>query len=499
MGSIYRSRVKGKYSDETRSFVSSLIDDSRILDDDLNCTEAHDIMLHEQGLLSREELTKILKSLEKLRREWVEGKLKLEGEYEDVHELVEAYVILDVGPEVGGKLHSGRSRNDQVATDIRMHLRFDLLTISQTILRLVRICLSRAEEEKATPMLLYTHTQQAQVGTFGHYLLSFTDILLRDYQRLQECYDRVNASPLGAGPVGGTSIPIDRNRTAFLLGFDSLVKNSLDASSSRDFIIEAVASLAILMTNICRIANDIILWNSSEFGLVELADEFASVSSIMPHKKNPTTLELIRGKTSRVEGDLIALLGISKGLPSGYSSDLQEMKPILWNCLDTTLTSLRILTVILESLIIRKDRMEKMAQESYVFALDLAEHLTVEGLLSFRQAHTLVGTLVREMVNRRIEPNSLTPKIVEALAKKVLGRQIKIPSSVIEDVTDPRRCLANRSSLGSPNPKHVEQLLQESRKIVLTAEEALATRLEKLETSRAKLSELVNQYTEFTE
>ena len=494
MGSVYRSRLEKNYSDETARFVSSLVDDARILEDDIDGTEAHDIMLHEQGVLSKDELGKILSSLERLRGEWVGGRLKLEGEYEDVHEFIEAYVIRDVGLAVAGRLHSGRSRNDQVATDIRMHLRSEMLTVSQNVLNLIGTCISRAESEKATPILLYTHTQQAQIGTFGHYLLSFVEILFRDLQRLQDCYDRVNLSPLGAGPIGGTSIPIDRHRTALLLGFDGLVINSIDASSSRDFMVEVIASLANLMVNVSRFTDDMILWSSSEFGFIELAEEFASVSSIMPQKKNPTVLELIRAKSSRVDGNLVALLGILKGLPSGYSSDLQETKPLLWDSLDQTITSVRILAKVLLSLTIHRNRMIKTAQESYVFAVDLAEHLTLKGLLPFRQAHTLVGALVRTMISKNIKPSSLTPALVEATAENVIGKRIQISKSIIKDITDPRKCLLNRVSFGSPNPGDVEHMLKESQNLVHRTKTVLSTRRKRLETTKTELSKLVVQY-----
>lgn len=496
MGSIYRSRLKGKYSSETSHFVSSLIDDSRILEDDLSGTEAHDIMLYEQSLLSRYELGKILNSLENLRREWVEGRLKLEGEFEDIHELIEAYVIREIGSEIGGKLHSGRSRNDQVATDIRMQLRDSLLRISQAILNLVKICILRAEKEKVTPILLYTHTQQAQIGTLGHYLLAFSYILIRDFQRIQDCYDRVNMSPLGAGPIGGTNIPIDRRRTALLLGFDGIVNNSLDASSSRDFVVESVASMANLMTNVSRFSEDIILWSSSEFGFVEIADELASVSSIMPQKKNPTVLELIRGKTSRIDGNLIAILGILKALPSGYSSDLQEMKPLIWDSLDITFSSIEILTNIVGSLIIHVNKIVEAAQKSYVFAVDLAERLTLEGILPFRQAHIFVGSIVNEMVSKGISPSNLTLNFIEMMADKVLGHQIPVPSSALEDAVNPKKCVDKRISLGSPSSQNVELMLIEVKNLVLKAEEVLVTRSEKLENSKSNLSVLVKQYME---
>ncbi len=494
MGSVYRARLGEKYADETLRFTSSLAEDERILEDDLTNTEAHDIMLYENGLLSRQELSEILRSLEKIRQKWLNRSLTLEGEYEDIHEFIEAVVTRDTSLEIGGKLHAGRSRNDQVATDIRMRLRNDLLDISGLVLELVRVCLVRAEEEKSTITLLYTHLQQAQAGTFGHYLLSFADILLRDFHRLHDCDERINMSPLGAGPVGGTSIPIDRNRTAILLGFDGLVNNSLDSTSSRDFMVESAASLANLLVNMSRVTEDIVLWSSSEFGFVELSDELASVSSVMPHKKNPTILELIRGKTGRVNGNLMSILSILKSLPSGYSSDLQETKPLLWDSLDQTLLSLRLMTKTISSLIIHRGRMEKAVQESYVFAVDLAERLALHGILPFRQAHVLTGSLIREMVSKKIKPNELTLGMIEEKSEQVLGRRISVPESILSAVADPRRCLAERLSSGSPAPQEFEYLIDKSKSQLKSAEASLLTRKEKIVSSRIELAALVNKY-----
>ena len=494
MGSVYRGRLGKKYADETLRFASSLADDERILEDDLTNTEAHDIMLHERGLLSRQELSRILCSLENIRQKWLNRSLTFEGEYEDIHEFIESTVTRDTGPETGGKLHAGRSRNDQVATDIRLRLRSEILDISSLVVDLIQVCLAKAEEEKSTITLLYTHLQQAQVGTFGHYLLSFADILLRDFHRLDDCYERINMSPLGAGPVGGTSIPVDRSRTAVLLGFDGLVNNSLDSTSSRDFMVESAAALANLMVSISRVAEDIVLWSSSEFGFVELADELASVSSVMPHKKNPTVLELVRGKTGRVVGNLMSMLSILKSLPSGYSSDLQETKPSLWDSVDQTILSLRLMAKTIASLIIHRERMEKAAQESYVFAVDLAESLALNGILPFRQAHILTGSVIKEMVSKKIRPQELTPAMIEDRSEQVLGRRISMPEPILIAVKDPRRCLAGRLSFGSPNPDEFENLINKSRSQLDSAEAVLMTRKEKIKSSRTELATLVNKY-----
>ncbi len=494
MAGLYRSRVGDRIVDYVARFSSSLADDRRIIEEDIDGTEAHDIMLYEQGVIARQDLLRILDALEQLRRGWREGKTRLEGDYEDVHEYVEAFVIGIVGIEIGGKLHTGRSRNDQVALDIRMRLRDDLCSVSSLTLELVNVLLAKAEAHIRTPFLLYTHTQPAQVGTFGHYLLAYAEMLLRDAQRLQDCFDRVNLSPLGAGPVGGTSLPISRDRTAMLLGFDGLVKNSLDATSSRDFMSEAAACMATLMVDISRMAEDLILWSSSEFGLVELSDEFASVSSIMPQKKNPTVLELIRGKTGRVIGDLSGLLSVLKGVPSGYSSDLQETKPLLWDSCDQTADSLRVLSGAVSSLTVNAEHSAAVASASYVFATDLAERLVEERLLSFREAHRVVGHLVREMVAKKMEPKELSSRMVEKAAQKVLGREVSVGAAIVRDVRDHERSIMARKSLGSPNPGQCERLLKELREEAAVCAAALSTRREKVEAAASRLRALVKEF-----
>ena len=304
-----------------------MVEDLRIFEDDIDGTEAHDIMLHEQDVIPLDALKLILSALEEIRSEWRRGEVEVGAEFEDIHEYVEKRVIEKVGIEVGGMIHTGRSRNDQVMVDLRLRVREDLLETADRVLDLVDALFGQAELHIDTLMMLYTHGQHAQVGTFAHYLTAYADALLRDFQRLMECYNRVNRNPLGSGPIGGTSIRIDRGKTTELLGFDGLVENSIDATSGRDWAIETAAMYAILMSSLSRAAADLIEWSTTEFGYVELADEYSSSSSIMPQKKNPSTLELIRGKTGEVYGAMTELLTMVKGVPSGYYQDLQGTKP----------------------------------------------------------------------------------------------------------------------------------------------------------------------------
>ncbi len=494
MSGLYRSRVGSRVVDYVARFSSSLTDDGRIVEEDIEGTEAHDIMLYEQGVITREDLVRILDALEQLRRGWREGKVRVEGDYEDVHEFVEAFVIGVVGLETGGKLHMGRSRNDQVALDIRMRLRSDLCLVSGLCLELVDVLLGEAESHLRTPFLLYTHTQHAQVGTFGHCLLAYAEMLLRDVQRLQDCFDRVNLSPLGAGPVGGTSFAISRDRVAMLLGFDGLVRNSLDATGSRDFVLEAASCMATLMVGVSRMAEDLILWSSSEFGFVELSDEFASVSSVMPQKKNPTVLELVRGKAGRVIGDLSGLLGMLKGVPSGYSSDLQETKPLIWDSCEQTAYSLRVLAGVVSSLTVDVERLAEAASGSYVFAIDLAERLVKERLLSFREAHRVVGHLVGEMVTKKVRPEGLSSGMVEEVAERVLGRKVRVSAAIVHDVLDPVKSIVSRKSLGSPNPEQCERLLRDLREEAAVLAAALSTRRERVEAAALGLRALVEEF-----
>ena len=491
---VYRSRLTGQPEEKASRFTSSVREDLKIFYEDIDGTEAHEIMLYEQGIISIEDLKKILTALEKLRLEKRSEKIVFERIYEDIHELIEDYVINETGLEVGGKLHTGRSRNDQVALDIRMSLRSDLNEISSLLLNLIETLLRRAEDYQTIPMLLYTHTQHAQIGTFSQYLLAYTDNLFRDFQRLQNCYGRVNQSPLGAGPIGGTDVAIDRNRTAFLLGFEKVLENSVDAISSRDFMLEAASVLAIIMAGLSRIAEDFVLWSSAEFGYLEIDDAYASVSSIMPQKKNPTVLELIRGKTGRTYGNLVSTLSIVKSLPTGYSSDLQETKTPLWDSIDVVKRSLEILDGVAATFKANTKYMADVVSNSYAFAVDLAEHLTEKTNLSFREAHILVGNLIKEMTLSGIKPKDLKHLTIEAIAEKILEKTIVVDDALITTVTNAKMVLSGRKPIGSPSPSEIERMLNDRKETHADYETGLINKVDRLNQAKRRLLELVDRY-----
>lgn len=491
---LYRARLKERPSSKTAAFLSSLDDDLRILEEDLDGTEAHNIMLFEKGIMSKQELDSILASLERIREEWHEGKLVLDTKFEDIHELVESRVVEEIGIEIGGKLHTGRSRNDQVAVDLRMRVRKDLLKLSDKLLDLIEVLIQLSEKHYDSLMLLYTHTQHAQVGVYAQYLLSYVDALIRDFERFSDCFDRVNLSPLGACAIGGTSIPINRDRTCELLGFDGLVENSIDAVSSRDFAVETASHLATLMSDLSRISEDLILWSTSEFGYVELSDEFSSTSSVMPQKKNPCSIELVRGKTGIAYGALVNLLTMVKGLNTGYSRDLQETKGPLWASFDAAESSLEILVGVFRTLKVKTDRMRSNITDSYAPAVDLAEALTRDYGLSFREAHRIVGELIRESVKSKVLFNQIKTKTLEEACKKVLGRDVVLSSSLLTTVADAESDLSRRVSVGSPNPSEVRRMIALRKKSAKALRTRLSDRNLKIEKARKRLMTSVKRY-----
>ena len=319
-------------------------------------------------------------------------------------------------------MHTARSRNDQVALDIRMKIRDDINIVCQCLLDTIKSLVQLAKKHQETIIPLYTHLQQAQVGLFSHYLLAYADALFRDLDRLYVTYGRVNENPLGAGPIGGTSIQIDRQSTGKMLGLKGIVENSIDATTTRDSAVEYIAAIAILMTNLSRISKDFSIWSTSEFSFLQLHDEFSSPSSVMPQKKNPDILELTRGKTSHVIGNLTSMLSTIQGLPSGYSRDLQQINPSIWSASKITISALLVMESMLKSVIINKKNMKKAAEDGYLIALDLAEKLVHNGI-SFRKSHQIIGRLVK-IAHKSGKPISELNK--SEIKKEIKGKEVSL-------------------------------------------------------------------------
>ena len=415
---MYRSRLGKNLGKVTLDYVSSLNDDVAIAHYDIIGSQAHTIMLYENRVITKKEVKKILKGLENLKKEKFEKK----SSSEDIHELIESLLIKRIGIDAGGKMHTARSRNDQVALDIRMKIRDDINIVCQCLLDTIKSLVQLAKKHQETIVPLYTHLQQAQVGLFSHYLLAYADALFRDLDRLYVTYGRVNENPLGAGPIGGTSIQIDRQSTGKMLGLKGIVENSIDATTTRDSAVEYIAAIAILMTNLSRISKDFSIWSTSEFSFLQLSDEFSSPSSVMPQKKNPDILELTRGKTSHVIGNLTSMLSTIQGLPSGYSRDLQQINPSIWSASKITISALLVMESMLKSVIINKKNIKKAAEDGYLIALDLAEKLVHNGI-SFRKSHQIIGRLVK-IAHKSGKPISELNK--SEIKKEIKGKEVSL-------------------------------------------------------------------------
>jgi len=456
---LYRSRLVNDINKITLDYVSSISDDFEIAWYDIVGSQAHAIMLYENNILKKTELQKILSTLENLKKENFEKK----SDSEDIHELIESNVIKTTGMDVGGKLHTARSRNDQVSLDIRMKIRDDINILCSCLLDVIETLASLAKQHQKTIFPLYTHLQQAQVGLFSHYLLSYVDALFRDLDRLYMVYGRVNESPLGAGAIGGTSIPIDRHSTAKMLGFKGLVENSIDATSTRDFVAEYVATVSILMTNLSKISEDFVIWSTSEFSFIELADEFTSPSSVMPQKKNPDILELTRGKTSQIIGNLMFILSTMKGLATGYGRDLQQINSAIWSTSKISISALIVLKSLLITLTVNEKKMKKAAESGYLTALDIAEKLVLKDV-PFRVSHKIVGQLVQIAY----QSNKTLSKLSENEIKKSI-KNSNVSSKMIFDIiktTSIKSSLHDRVSEGSSGVSEQKRMIKDrTRKI----------------------------------
>ncbi|NOY62318.1 MAG: argininosuccinate lyase [Gammaproteobacteria bacterium] len=387
----------GRFTAPTDAFVeaftASVEFDNRMYRQDISGSIAHARMLAHVGVLSSAEMDAIVSGLEAIRDEIERGEFQWSVALEDVHMNIEARLTALIGV-AGKKLHTGRSRNDQVATDMRLYLRDEIDVIAAELLRLQRALLGVAEREATTIMPGFTHLQVAQPITFGHHMMAWFEMLCRDRERLLDCRKRVNRMPLGAAALAGTSYPIDRAYTAELLGFEGISENSLDAVSDRDFIIEFNAVAALIMTHLSRFSEELIIWASAQFDFIELSDSFCTGSSIMPQKKNPDVPELVRGKSGRVNGNLIALLTLMKGQPLAYNKDNQEDKEPLFDSVDTLRGSLRVFADMIPEMTLKHDNMLDAARQGFSTATDLADYLVRNGV-PFRDAHEVVGKAVR--------------------------------------------------------------------------------------------------------
>lgn len=392
----------GRFKEDTdarvEEFTSSIHFDRRLFRYDIQGSIAHAAMLASQGIISPEEGEFILKGLESILGDMERGDFVFRGELEDIHMTIEAALIERIG-QAGEKLHTGRSRNDQVALDLRLYLRDEITSTISRLGRLKQTLVRKAEEEIDTIMPGYTHLQKAQPVRLSHHLLAYREMLQRDQERFQSCLERVNVMPLGSAALAGTGMPIDRSFVARLLHFPRLSANSMDAVSDRDGPVEFMFAAALTMAHLSRFCEDLILWSSDQFGFVEMADSFTTGSSIMPQKKNPDVAELVRGKTGRVYGNLVSLLTILKGLPMTYNRDLQEDKEPLFDTADTLAASLEVFDGLVATLSFNRDRMRQEAAGGYAMATDLAEYLVTRGV-PFRSAHHVVGRLVGYCVEK---------------------------------------------------------------------------------------------------
>ncbi|MBQ7365184.1 MAG: argininosuccinate lyase [Clostridia bacterium] len=403
MAKLWAGVTDGATNSLADDFNSSIAFDSRMFKQDIEGSMAHASMLAKQGIITKEEAAMLTDGLAGILDDLTSGKLSFDMTAEDIHMFVESTLTERIG-EVGKKLHTARSRNDQVALDLRLYLREEVTTVIGLVKEVMRALLSQAEDNRDAIMPGYTHLQRAQPIVFAHHLLAYCAMLKRDCERLTDAARRMNASPIGCCALAGTTYDTDRRYEASLLGFDSVMGNSLDGVSDRDFALEILSAFAILMMHLSRLSEEVILWASWEFKFISLSKDFTTGSSIMPQKKNPDMAELIRGKTGRVYGDLMALLTTLKGLPLAYNKDMQEDKEAIFDALDTVKLCLSVAAPMLSSMEANRDNMKRAAQKGFINATDLADYLVKKGL-AFRTAYKISGTLVANCIetNRVLE------------------------------------------------------------------------------------------------
>jgi len=453
MAKMWAGRFQKEESKEVNDFNSSISFDGRMYESDITGSIAHATMLGHKGIISLDDSKLICKTLAEILADIKEGKLELDSEAEDIHMFVEAELTKRIG-EVGKRLHTSRSRNDQVALDIRIELKKDIKEIIELASNLLNTIVDLAEKNKYTIMPGYTHLQRAQPITYANYLLAYAYMLKRDIGRFNDTYKRMNYSPLGACALAGTTYNIDRMMVAKSLGFDGVMNNSLDSVSDRDSVVELASAISISMMHLSRFSEEIILHCSWEFKFIDLDDAYSTGSSIMPQKKNPDIAELVRGKTGRVYGDLITLLTMLKGLPLAYNKDMQEDKEAIFDAVDTIKQCLKIFTPMLKTIKVNKENMKRAAAKGFINATDLADYLVKKGM-AFRDAYKISGTIVAYCIEH--------DKVLEELSLDIYKNYSDLFDNDLYEYINLETCTFKRTSQGASGIESVEAQIKDLR------------------------------------
>ena len=455
MAQLWKGRFKKELAKETNDFNSSISFDSRMFEEDIKGSMAHAAMLGAQGIIEKSESDKIIAGLQEILSDIKSGKLEIDMTAEDIHTFIEGELTARLG-QTGKRLHTARSRNDQVALDIRLTLRKEIGEIKEKVRGLIGVICAKAEENKHTIMPGYTHLQRAQPITFAHHLMAYAAMLCRDLGRLEDTEKRMNSCPLGSGALAGTTYPLDREAVAAELGFDGITLNSLDGVSDRDFCIELASALSLIMVHLSRFSEEIIMWCSWEFKFVELDDAFSTGSSIMPQKKNPDIAELVRGKSGRVFGDLTTLLTVMKGIALAYNKDMQEDKEAIFDAVDTVKMCLTAFTPMIDTMTVLKDNMRAAAAKGFINATDCADYLVGKGL-PFRDAYKATGELVALCIDKGLTLETLP-----------LGEYRKVCDLFDDEVYTAislEKCVADRKVAGGPSSESVDTQIAYAKKI----------------------------------
>ncbi len=440
MAVLWGGRFTKETDDKVFNFNESLSFDKRLYAVDINGSKCHAKMLGKQGIITEAEAESIIKGLDTILNDIESGKLEFDNKCEDIHSFIEANLTERIG-DAGKKLHTGRSRNDQVALDMRIYTKNEVLTLSGLLTSLLTVLLNKMKENTETYMPAFTHLQKAQPTNLSHYIGAYVEMFLRDRDRLADIVKRMNYSPLGAGALCGTTYPLDRDYVAGLLGFESATYNSMDSVSDRDYLIETLSACSMIMMHLSRFSEELIIWNSNEYKFVEMDDAFSTGSSIMPQKKNPDIAELVRGKTGRVYGALVSLLTTMKGLPLAYNKDMQEDKEVAFDALDTVKDCITLFTGMIDTITFNKDVMAKSAMKGFTNATDAADYLVRKGI-PFRDAHGIIGQLVLKCIEKDCSIEDLS-----------ISELKEICDSFDEDVYDAislKTCVERRLTKGAP-------------------------------------------------